>query len=76
MQPCLHLGVVAIEKGAFGLPSTKIVNLTYYFMSKWILLKIICLVCFGFFSLFKSILTFVGYLMPKQYLQENFSDTI
>ena len=26
----LHLGVVAIEKGAFGLPSTKVVNFTVY----------------------------------------------
>ena len=25
----LHLGVVAIEKGAFGLPSTMIANFTY-----------------------------------------------
>ena len=26
----LHLGVVVIEKGAFGSPSTKIANFTYY----------------------------------------------
>ena len=26
----LHLGVVAIEKGAFGSPSTKVANFTYY----------------------------------------------
>ena len=26
--PPLHLGVVAIEKGAFGLPSTKVANFT------------------------------------------------
>ena len=26
----LHLGVVAIEKWAFGLPSTKVTNFTYY----------------------------------------------
>ena len=26
----LHLGVVAIEKGAFGSPSTKVTNLTFY----------------------------------------------
>ena len=25
----LHLGVVAIEKGAFGSPSTKVANFTY-----------------------------------------------
>ena len=26
---CRHVGVVAIEKGAFGLPSTKVANFTY-----------------------------------------------
>ena len=26
----LHLGVVAIEKGAFGSPSTKVANFTFY----------------------------------------------
>ena len=26
----LHLGVIAIEKGAFGSPSTKVANFTYY----------------------------------------------
>ena len=28
--PPLHLGVVAIEKGAFGSPSTKVANFTYF----------------------------------------------
>ena len=28
--PPLHLGVVAIEKGAFGSPSTKVTNFTYF----------------------------------------------
>ena len=28
----LHLGVVAIEKGAFGSPSIKVANFTIYFM--------------------------------------------
>ena len=28
--PPLHLGVIAIEKGAFGSPSTKIANFTLY----------------------------------------------
>ena len=28
----LHLGVVAIEKGAFESPSTKVVNFTFYFI--------------------------------------------
>ena len=27
----LHLGVVAIEKGAFWSPSTKVTNFTYFF---------------------------------------------
>ena len=27
--PPLHLGVVEIEKGAFGSPSTKVTNFTY-----------------------------------------------
>ena len=26
LRPPLHFGVVAIEKGAFGLPSTKVAN--------------------------------------------------
>ena len=29
LHPPQHLGVVAIEKGAFGLPSTKVANFTY-----------------------------------------------
>ena len=29
--PPLHLGVVAIENGAFELPSTKVANFTYLF---------------------------------------------
>ena len=29
--PLLHLGVVAIEKGAFWLPSTTVANFTFYF---------------------------------------------
>ena len=28
----LHLGAVAIEKGAFGLPSTKDANFTFYYI--------------------------------------------
>ena len=28
-RPPLHLGVVAIEKGAFGLSSTMVANFTY-----------------------------------------------
>ena len=28
----LHLGVVAIEKGALSLPSTKVANFTYFYM--------------------------------------------
>ncbi len=31
LRPPLHLSVVAIEKGAFGSPSTKVANFTYYF---------------------------------------------
>ena len=30
LRPPLHLGVVAIEKGAFGSPSTKVANFTYF----------------------------------------------
>ena len=29
VAPSLHLGVVAIKKGAFGSPSTKVTNFTY-----------------------------------------------
>ena len=38
--PPLHLGVVAIEKGAFGSPSTKVTNFTFYL--HW---QLICLFC-------------------------------
>ena len=31
--PPLHLGVVAIEKGAFGLPSTMVANFTFIYHS-------------------------------------------
>ena len=31
VAPPLHLGVVAIEKGAFGSPSTLVANFTYFF---------------------------------------------
>ena len=30
----LHLGVVAIKKGTFGSPSTKVDNLTYFYISE------------------------------------------
>ena len=30
-RPPLHIGVVAIEKGAFGLPSTMVANLLYIY---------------------------------------------
>ena len=30
LRPLLHLGVVAIQKGAFGPLSTKVANFTYY----------------------------------------------
>ena len=29
-RPSLHFGVVAIEKGAFGSPSTTVANFTYF----------------------------------------------
>ena len=32
--PPLHLGVVAIEKGAFGSPSTMVANFTYFIIGK------------------------------------------
>ena len=32
-RPPLYLGVVAIEKGAFWLPSTTVANFTYFFMN-------------------------------------------
>ena len=34
-RPPLHIGVVAIEKGAFGLPSTMVANFTYYLTNCW-----------------------------------------
>ena len=35
IAPPLHLGVVAIEKGAVGSPSTKVTNFTYLFSFFW-----------------------------------------
>ena len=32
LRPPLHLGVVAIEKGAFGSPSTMVANFTYIYI--------------------------------------------
>ena len=32
-RPLQHLGVVAIEKGAFGSPSTKVTHSTYFVSS-------------------------------------------
>ena len=40
-RPSLHLGVVAIEKGAFGLPSTKVAFFTYLYSRNHTLLLII-----------------------------------
>ncbi len=31
VAPSLHLGVVAVEKGAFGSPSTMIANFTFFY---------------------------------------------
>ena len=30
LRPPLHLGIVAIEKGAFGSPSTKVANFIHF----------------------------------------------
>ena len=38
VAPPLHLGVVAIEKGAFGSPSTKVAYFTYQRLKKWYLM--------------------------------------
>ena len=38
-HPPLHLGVVAIEKGAFGSPSTKVTNFTIYMSIKHSIIK-------------------------------------
>ena len=35
VEPPLHLGVVVIEKGTFGLPSTTVANLTFYMSAHW-----------------------------------------
>ena len=32
VAPRLHLGVVAIEKGAFGSPSTMVANFTFFYL--------------------------------------------
>ena len=33
VAPTLHLGAVAIEKGDFGSPSTKVANFTYFLLT-------------------------------------------
>ena len=35
VAPSLHIGVVAIEKGAFGLPSTMVANFTLLYICKY-----------------------------------------
>ena len=42
--PPLHLGVVAIEKGAFGSPSSKVANFTYFLLYLFIILIIIIII--------------------------------
>ena len=34
-RPPLHLGVVAIKKGIFGSPSTKVANFTYFYLETY-----------------------------------------
>ena len=43
--PPLHLGVVAIEKGAFGSPSTMVANFTYLYIYIYIYMYICVCVC-------------------------------
>ena len=40
VAPPLHLGVVAIEKGAFGSPSTMVANFTLLCKWKWLYLSV------------------------------------
>ena len=40
-HPLLHLGVVAIEKGAFGSPSTKVANFTFISVMDMLMLILI-----------------------------------
>ena len=56
-NPPLYLGVVAIEKGAFGSPSTKVANITFTFV-----------LFAGFLFEFYGISIFEGYLMPNPFL--------
>ena len=37
LHPPLHLSLVAIEKGPFGSPSTKIANFTFFFLVSWVI---------------------------------------
>ena len=41
-RPPLHLGVVAIQKGAFGSPSTMVANFTYSLMYTAIIFPGVC----------------------------------
>ena len=43
VAPPLHLGVVAIEKGAFGSPSTLVANFTYFLLTYSYLIITTCL---------------------------------
>ena len=56
LRPPLHLGVVAIEKGAFGSPSTMVANFTYFSILMETLLSL-------FFNLIKCLLNEGAHLL-------------
>ena len=43
LRPLQHFGVVAIEKGAFGSPSTKVANFTYFTYCLLLEIEISCI---------------------------------
>ena len=64
-RPSLILGVVAIEKEAFGSPSTLVGQLMYIYS---IYMFVCVCACVGWLVGFYDISTFVGYLMPNPFL--------
>ena len=56
----LHFGVVAIEKGAFGLPSTKVATFTYFIIAITLIIIFLCYFIsqakYMYFSIFSLLL--------------------
>ena len=69
-NPPTHHGVIAIEKGAFGSPTTKTANLPFilfcfqiiFYYPLFLFASIFNLFCFGFYFLISLVLSFCSYI--------------